>query len=431
MNMSMDVNIEQIAANLQKNLEALGQYTATPGNGCTRLPFTKEARAAAEHIKAMMAEAGLKVWEDEAGNVFGVLEAPPPTLPVLVTGSHFDTVLNGGNFDGLAGIMAGIESARLIRQNGIALKRDLVVAAFCDEEGVRFGTGYFGSKSMLGQVTQEELHQHKDKDGVSIYQALKEYGKVPEELPIAAWNLKTKDSLSDASIGASIEAFIEAHIEQGPVLCQGGQELGLVECIVGIRRYIITVKGRADHAGTTPMDMRIDPVEVAARVISKIPVWARDKGDGTVATTGYVRVLPGGVNIIASEVQFSVDMRSRNNASIEDITMRIRDGLEALCSRNGSSYVMECKLDVSPLNLSERMLAMLEENCERRGFSYRRMISGAGHDALAIGQVLDTVMVFVPSKDGRSHCPEEWTEYRDIAKAVMVIYDLIVEMQNG
>jgi allantoate deiminase len=239
----------------------------------------------------------------------------------------------------------------------------------------------------------------------------------PDDLPKAAWDLKT------------IGAFIEAHIEQGPVLYQSGKELGLVECIVGIQRYIVTVRGRSDHAGTTPMDMRIDAVETASKVISKIPDWAREKGDGTVATTGFVQVLPGGMNIIAEEVQFSVDVRSRNNANIQAIAAKIRAELDTVCARNGATYTMDSKLTITPVNLSESMLAKLEQNCKSRGFSYRRMISGAGHDALAIGQLLDTVMVFVPSKDGRSHCPVEWTEYRDIAKAVLIIYDLILSIQ--
>jgi allantoate deiminase len=135
------------------------------------------------------------------------------------------------------------------------------------------------------------------------------------------------------------------------------------------------------------------------------------------------------MNIVAEEVQFSVDVRSRNNANIEDIVKKIRAELDTVCARNGASYVMDNKLTITPVNLNEGMLTILERNCKNRGYNYRRMISGAGHDALAIGQVLDTVMVFVPSKDGRSHCPVEWTEYRDIAKAVTVIYDLIVEMQ--
>ncbi|GHT55491.1 Zn-dependent hydrolase [Spirochaetia bacterium] len=413
------MDVEKMSGYLQKNLEALHQYTATPGAGTTRLPFTKEARSAVNHIKSMMAEVGLKVREDEAGNIIGLLEGADPSLPALVTGSHFDTVTNGGDFDGLMGITCGIEVARLIREKGLRLKRNLIVIGFHDEEGMRFGTGYFGSKSILGQVTQEDLHRYKDKDNVSIYEAMKEYGLVPEDLPKAAWDLKT------------IRAFIELHIEQGPVLFQSGKELGLVECIVGIQRYIVTVRGRSDHAGTTPMDMRIDAVEAAAKVIAKIPDWAREKGDGTVATTGYVKVLPGGMNIVAEEVQFSVDVRSRNNANILDIAAKIRSELDTVCARNGSTYQMDSKLTITPVNLSEGMLAKLEKAARARGYSYRLMVSGAGHDALAIAQVLDTVMLFAPSKDGRSHCPVEWTEYRDIAKAALVLYDLILDMQEG
>lgn len=410
------MNIDLIASNLQKSLEQLATFNATRGNGCTRLPFTKEARQAADYIKTMMVEVGLKVHEDQAGNVIGVLEGEDTEAPALVTGSHYDTVINGGNFDGLAGIVTGLEIARMLIENKVQLKRNFVVIGFCDEEGMRFGTGYFGSKAMLGQLTLEDLN-FKDKDNVSVYDAMKEYGLVPEDV------LKAKQDLT------KIKAFLELHIEQGPVLDQKKVEIGLVDCIVGIQRYIVTVHGRADHAGTTPMDMRIDAVEAATKVISKIPDWAREKGDGTVATTGFAKVLPGGMNIVAEEVQFSIDIRSRHNDNINDIVAKIKAELDKACQANGATWEMHNKLTITPVDLSEDMLSMLQKSCETHGYSYQRMPSGAGHDALAIAQVLDTVMVFVPSKDGRSHCPVEWTEYTDIAKAVTIIYDLILYMQ--
>jgi allantoate deiminase len=365
----------------------------------------------------MMEEAGLRFREDAAGNLIGTMGGSDPSLPALIVGSHYDTVTNGGNFDGPAGIMTGIEIARLLRLENRSLKRNFVVIAFCDEEGLRFGTAYFGSKSLLGQWSQDDLRRYKDRDGVSVYQAMEDYGLPPEDLPQAAWDL------------SGIRAYIEMHIEQGPVLYRGGEELGLVECIVGIQRYMVTVKGRTDHAGTTPMDMRIDPVETAAKVIAKISGWAREKGEGTVATTGFIKATPGGVNIVAGELQFSVDLRSRNNDVIEDMAAKIRVSLEEAGKTNGATYTMDRQLAISPVALNRDMLERLEKSCKRRAYSFRRMISGAGHDALAIGQALDAAMVFVPSKDGRSHCPEEWTEYEDIAKAVAVIRDLILEMQ--
>ena len=411
------MDMQKLSAAIQKGLEGLHPFNATPGNGTTRLPFTKEARDAAEHLKKYMAEAGLTPREDEAGNIIGVLKGQDASLPALVMGSHFDSVVNGGNFDGQAGVIAGVEIARMLRESGTQVKRDFVVIAFCDEEGMRFGTGYFGSKSWLGQITQEELRTIADKDGVSVYDAMKGYGLTPEDLP------KAKCDLS------KVRAYIELHIEQGPVLDGEKTEIGLVECIVGIRRYMVTVTGRADHAGTTPMDMRMDAVEAASKVFSKIPDWAREKGDGTVGTTGFVKVTPGGINIVPGEVQFSIDIRSRNKANLTELVEKITKELDASCKATGTTYKMETKLIVDPVDLSNDMLAIMETSCKDRSYSYRRMVSGAGHDALAIGQMVESVMVFTPSKDGRSHCPVEWTEYADVAKATAVIYDLVIKMQ--
>lgn len=411
------MDMHTLEQRIKTGLEALHPFNATPGNGTTRLPFTKEAREAAEHLKTYMAGAGLTVHEDEAGNIIGVMAGKDRALPSLVVGSHFDTVVNGGNFDGQAGVVAGVEIARLFKETGVPLARDFMVIAFCDEEGMRFSGGYFGSKSWLGQITQEDLHAFKDKDGISIYEAMKGYGLVPEDLPKAAWDMN------------KVRAYIELHIEQGPVLDTEKEEVGLVDCIVGMQRYIVTVKGRADHAGTTPMDMRMDAVEAASKVYSQLPDWAREKKDGTVATTGFIKVTPGGINIVPAEVQFSIDIRSRNKNNLVDLMAKVTAELDKACAANGTSYSMEKKLLVDPVNLSAPMLDILEESCRKRGYSYRRMVSGAGHDALAIGQVVETVMVFTPSKDGRSHCPVEWTEYADVAKATSVLYDLTLKMQ--
>ena len=316
-----------------------------------------------------------------------------------VMGSHYDSVVrNGGNFDGIAGIVAGIEIARILKESRIKLKRNFTVIGFCDEEGMRFGTGYFGSKAVLGQVDINYLHQFADKDGITIYQAMKDYGLTPENIGDAKMDLST------------INAFIEIHIEQGPYLEAKKIEIGLVDCIVGIQRYMVSVNGRADHAGTTPMDMRIDAVDIATKVISKIADWARDKNDGTVGTTGFMRVSPNGMNIVAEKVEFSIDIRSKNEENIDDIVAKIKAALAKECAKVGATLEIIEKLRISPVKLSEDMLNRLARNCETNGYSYQRMPSGAGHDALAIGQLINTVMVFAPSKDGRSHCPVEWTE---------------------
>lgn len=406
------MELEMIQGRIGENLDTLKQFTATPGNGCTRLPFTKEARDAVDYLKRVMSEAGLEVWEDAAGNVFGMLKGEDTNAPCVMMGSHYDSVTNGGDYDGIAGVVCAIEVARQLKESGIVPKRNFVAAGFCDEEGLRFGTGYFGSGAMLGKRDVEYCKKFKDTDGISIYDAMKLYALDPEKVSDVAWE--------EGSIGQ----FLELHIEQGPVLDTEKIELGLVDCIVGIQRYMVTVHGRADHAGTTPMDMRLDAVEAATKVISKIPDWAREKGAGTVATTGYIKTTPGGMNIVAEKVEFTVDIRSTNNDYINDIATKIRTALDYETGKIGGSYEMDNKLTITPVQLSEEMLQIMEDDCKGKGYSYKRLPSGAGHDSLEIGQVIPTVMLFVPSKDGRSHCPVEHTEYSEFAKASVVMRGL-------
>lgn len=406
------MGIEEVTGRIARDLEHLKQFTATPGNGCTRLPFTKEAREAVNYLRQLMEEAGLEVTEDAAGNVIGTLKGENPDEPCVMMGSHYDSVVNGGDYDGIAGVICAIEVARLLKEEGITPKRNFVAVGFCDEEGMRFGTGYFGSGAMLGHRDVEYTKNFADTDGITIYEAMKGYGLDPEKIGEAAWK--------EGSIGH----FLEAHIEQGPVLDAEGTELGLVEGIVGIQRYMVTVHGRADHAGTTPMDMRMDAVDAATKVISKIADWAREKADGTVSTVGYINTVPGGMNIVAEKVEFTVDIRSMNNDNINDITNRIRKALDKEVAEYGGSYEMDNKLTITPVHLSEEMLDIMEEDCKAKGYSYRRMPSGAGHDSLEIGQSIPTVMIFTPSKDGRSHCPVEFTKYSEFAKAATIMKDL-------
>lgn len=407
----MDLNL--ITQRVQSDLQYIKEFTATPGNGCTRMPFSQETRYTAEYLKKIMADAGLEVREDCVGNVFGVRPGKDRSLPCIMVGSHYDSVYNGGDYDGIAGVISAVELARLLRDESVQLPCDFVAAAFMDEEGCRFGTGYFGSKCMLGQMTVEECRHYRDKNDISVYDAMKEYGLVPEHLEQAAW--------PEGSIGH----YIELHIEQGPVLDAEKTELGFVDCIVGIQRYIVTVCGRSDHTGTTPMNMRQDAVDIAAKVISRIGDMARAEGSGTVATVGYMKVTPSAMNVVAEKVDFSIDIRSAESSIIDKIASQIRRELEVETQKTGASFFIDTKLTIEPVCLHQGMLEIMEESCRRRGFSFRRMPSGAGHDALAIGQSIDTVMLFVPSKDGRSHCPAEYTPYEDFSKGISVLYDLI------
>ncbi|MBQ1491755.1 MAG: M20 family metallo-hydrolase [Blautia sp.] len=408
--------IEKATGRIAENLETLKQFTATPGNGCTRMPFSKEAREAVNYLKSVMEEIGLKTFEDAAGNLFGVLEGTDPDAPCVMSGSHYDSVINGGDYDGIGGVICSLEMARQIVEMGGKHKRNLVIVGFNDEEGMRFGTGYFGSGAMLGHRDAAYTRNFRDAQGISIAEAMEGYGLDPDKITDAAWK--------EGSIGH----FIEAHIEQGPVLDQKNLEIGLVTGIVGIQRYMFTVHGRADHAGTTPMDMRLDAVDASMKVISKIADWAREKADGTVATVGFVHVEPGGMNIVAEKVEFTVDIRSMNNANICDITNRIKAALDYEVGVMGGSYEMATKLIIEPVALDASMLDILEKSCQEKGYTYMRLPSGAGHDSLEIGQTLPTVMLFVPSKDGRSHCPVEFSRYSDLAKASSLMTDLVLQL---
>lgn len=410
------MHIEEITGRIAQDLEYLKKFTATPGDGCTRLPFTKEARDAVDFLTMLMQDAGMEVREDAAGNVIGVMKGEDPDAPCVMMGSHYDSVINGGDFDGIAGIICAIEVARQLKEQKVAIKRNFVVVGFCDEEGMRFGTGYFGSGAMLGHRDPDYCRHFKDKDDISVYEAMQQYGLDPEKIGDAAW--------PEGAIGH----FLEAHIEQGPVLDAEKIDIGLVDCIVGIQRYMVTVHGRSDHAGTTPMDMRMDAVDAATKVISKIPDWAREKADGTVATTGYIKTVPGGMNIVAEKCEFTVDIRSKNNDNINDIAHRIRAALDREVAAMGGSYEIDTKLVITPVELSGEMLSIMEESCKEHGYSYKYLPSGAGHDSLEIGQQIPTVMVFVPSKDGRSHCPVEFTRYSDLAKAAVIMTELAEEL---
>lgn len=401
---------------IKNDIEQISKFNATPGNGLTRWSFTKEDRGAREYIKDRMKDAGLKVYEDAAGTVVGRLDGELKDAPVVMVGSHFDSVKNGGNFDGPAGVVTGLEIARVIKENNIKVKYPIEFVAMIEEEGTRFGGGLFASRAMVGRVTKEEVETFKDRDGITIAQAMRDFGFDPDKISDAV--RKPED----------VKAFIELHVEQGPILENGKKDIGIVEYIVGINQFEIVVKGRPDHAGTTPMDMRVDALDAAAAVISKISSFAKDAKEGTVATVGMLNLLPGAANIVPGEVKFTVDIRSKNSDCIKLVGTRIKEELEKATQEKGTSYTMTKKLSVEPVKLDEKIIDRLNNNCDALGLTKEIMLSGAGHDAMVMAGITDVGMVFVPSKNGRSHCPDEWTDYEDLQKGIEVVYRTIMDI---
>lgn len=408
----MQTKLERI----KKDIEILGGFNATPGKGLTRFSFTKEDKDAREYIKNEMKKVGLTVYEDPAGTIIGRLEGVLKDGPVVMVGSHYDSVKNGGNFDGPAGVVAALEAARVIKENDIKSQYPIEFIAMIEEEGGRFGGGLFGSRAMTGKVTREQLDFYKDQEGISIGQAMKDFGFDPDRIHEAV--RKPED----------VKAFLELHIEQGPILEANKKDIGIVEYIVGIREFEVVVKGRPDHAGTTPMTMRVDALDGAAAVIGKISDFGKEAGEGTVATVGVLQVSPGAANIVPGEVRFTVDIRSKKSSCIEEVTEKIKQMLKEVAERKKVTYEIIEKLDVAPVKLAEGIVDHFHKNCDQLGFSKERMLSGAGHDAMIMAGITDVGLIFVPSKDGRSHCPEEWTDYEDLQKGIELVYKTILDI---
>lgn len=407
----MNNELKKIEDNIVKALEALQKFTATPGGGVTRFPYTKEAREACAYLKERMEAVGLAVRLDNSGAVIGRLEGKSPAT--IMIGSHFDSVKHGGAYDGIAGVVCAIEVARLLKESGKELGYSLEVIATNDEEGARFNAGLFTGKVLLGQLTSDGLKAQVDADGVSVYQAMAAYGLKPEEIA----EHKRDD----------VKAFIEIHIEQGPVLEAEHKEMGIVDVIVGIKRARIRINGRADHAGTMPMHMRKDALEQATKVISKIGDRAR-LFRNCVATVGYLQVEPNVMNIIPQSVTFVVDIRGVDEETIMTQYYSLLADLDKMSLESGLTYDVENLLYAEPVRMDEEIKGLFEISCIERQYDYMHLPSGAGHDAQIFGAQLPAAMLFVPSAGGRSHCPEEKSEAKDLAKAVLVSYDALKTM---
>jgi allantoate deiminase len=401
---------------IRKDIEELAKFNSSTEGGLTRFSLTEEDRMAREYLKDQLGKLDVKIYEDNAGTLFARREGTDPAAPVIMIGSHFDSVKNGGNFDGPAGVVMALEIFRALEDNGVKTRYPLEFVAMIEEEGGRFGSGVFGSRAMAGLVDLEQLERNKDKDGVSMAQAFRDFGFEPEKVAEAKRNKE------------DVKAFIELHIEQGPILENEGKDVGIVDFIVGINEFKVQVNGRPDHAGTTPMDMRADALGVASKVVAEIDSYPAPENNGTVATVGVMEIKPGAANIVPAQVVFTVDIRSKDEESIGNVKKKIIDRLDALTKGTDVTYQVTEMLDVKPVKMNKEMVELFKESAEEKGFSYRNMLSGAGHDAMVMAAVTEVGLIFVPSKDGRSHCKEEWTDYDQLQKGIELIYDTILKL---
>lgn len=396
-------------------LEELSLFTATPGAGTTRLSYSPEDQLARTYLKKQMKQVGLKVREDAVGNIYGRLEGKDASLPAVMVGSHFDSVPNGGSFDGPAGVVTGLEVAALFQENQLQPVYPLEVIAMVEEEGSRFGSGLLGSRMLAGQVSAENLTSMKDKDGISVNEAMLALGFNGNQLTEARRTAK------------DVKAFIELHIEQGPVLEEAGEDVGIVETIVGMTEIKVTITGRAGHAGTTPMNARRDALAATVQIVADLPQLAMNAAVATVLTIGKLTVYPNGANVIPNAVVFTVDVRSKSEACVQSVIQQVKTIIQTKTPK-GITAEIEEMLYEKPVQLSEEIHQQLRANSEALGLKSRSMVSGAGHDAMIFAGFTEVGLVFVPSKDGLSHTPEEWTDYEQIQKGIEVVYETVKQL---
>jgi len=400
------------SARMMSELEELSCIGRTASGGVTRLGLTAENAAAKELVARWMGQAGLTVRYDAAANLIGRLGGDGPAI---VLASHLDSVIEGGRFDGPMGVVIALEVARLLAGKQGELARPVEVIALSDEEGARFGTGFFGSRAMLGKLPPDVLDR-QDKNGLTVAQAMDKLGYPPHKIGQAA-----RDP-------GEIAAYLEVHVEQGAVLDQLDCPVGVVTGIAGPAHLQVTLQGRADHAGATPMNLRKDPLVAAAQVILTAEKLAKEISPTAVATVGKVWVEPGAVNVIPGLAGFSLDIRDVEKTTRDALVQSILAILQEVCSARQIEWASEEHLCVDPVPLSSRMQDTLARACGKAGVPIHNMPSGAGHDAMVFAPRVETGMLFVRSRGGVSHSPEERTDETDIAIATEVLWRAVMDL---
>jgi beta-ureidopropionase / N-carbamoyl-L-amino-acid hydrolase len=411
----MSGNLPVKASRIAEDIDALARLT-DPGRPWTRRVFSPLFLEGRAYIEVRMRAAGLETRIDAAGNLIGRRSGHGGAEGVLMLGSHSDTVPDGGRFDGVAGVVAALEVARSLGERGVVLAHDLEIVDFLAEEVSPFGVSCIGSRGMTGQMPEAWLTRRNENGALG--DALASVGGDPAAI--------LKESRRD------ILAFLELHIEQGPVLEREGRDIGLVRGVVGITRFEILVQGRPDHAGTTPMDARSDALVAASDLVLKIRGEAlrlsRNPRHFT-ATVGEFSMTPNAANVVPGHVRLLIDARAEVRPDMETFAAWLDKALRDLASEYRVDISLPARVsDSHPVAFDPRLLNVLQEAAGAAGMTTRPLVSGAGHDAAWIARVATAAMIFVPSRAGRSHAPDEWTENDAVARGAAVLFDAVIAL---
>ncbi|MFA9422687.1 MAG: M20 family metallo-hydrolase [Sedimentibacter sp.] len=392
----MKINLER----LKKNIIGLGKIGFTEHEGITRSAFTKEYEEANIFIKKLMENIKLDVNEDSVGNLFGKLEGNNNVKSILI-GSHIDTVPCGGLFDGNLGVLAAIECIQTLIENNYKSNFNLEVVSFIGEEGTEVG-GTFGSRCFAGNTDFNE----------------KEYDY------LSTVNISKADVTTSRRDPETLRCYLELHIEQGNILNTEDVSIGIVKGIVGIAHYKAKVTGKANHAGTTPMNLRDDALVKASKIIICVNDIVNNLGSPTVGTVGYIKAYPGAINVIPGKVEFTIELRDMDKERIQQAIDLIKEKCISL------DLSIENLLYEEEVHLDEKLQKYIKESCKDLDYSYKFMYSGAGHDANPISKITQSGMLFVPSKDGISHSPLEWTDWKDVEIGANTLLNTILKIDK-
>lgn len=403
---------------LADDLRRVGEIGALAGGGVTRPGFSALERQAHDLVGGWLRELGLTVRVDQIGNTIAERPGLRPG-PFIGLGSHLDSVPQGGRFDGIVGVVGAVELVRLLDEAGQTTQYPLRIVLFAGEEGARFGEPCIGSKAIVGAWDNHDLSRVRDADGVTLPAALESLGFDPGRVAEARWT------------AGEVAGFLELHIEQGRVLESEGIQLGLVDVVSGSTRLRLEVHGRADHSGGTPMSLRADAMNAAAEIALTVESLATDsRHRGTRATIGRFELYPNSITTVAGRVTMIVDVRDVDSDRQREAANEIVQRAHWICERRGVRLAAEVIADTSPAVLSMWLRELTSNACADLGLNYRVLSSGAGHDAAILARLVPAAMLFVPSRDGLSHVPDEWSSAADVARAVDVLYETVLRLDR-
>ena len=418
----LSYNIPINKRRLLRDLNAVSRIGIGDHGSVTRLVFSIKELRSRQFLIHQMRQIGLQIHIDRIGNIFGRLAGANAKAPALLVGSHLDTVLHGGKFDGTMGVIAALEAVRIIKEQKLVLQSPVEVVCFVGEESSRFGYSTLGSSLVAGETHAKDLAHAADAQGTKLEDIL------------ASMGIYRKNLRSMRRDPSTIKAYLELHIEQGPILEAKKKPIGIVTSIAAPTRFRVVLTGQADHSGTTPMEMRKDALVAASEFIVALEKicrrYSRMEKGRVVGTVGAIKIEPGVINAIPGKAELSVDIRSITAEAKRRVVRLVQAQIREIARRRKIQVKILPLREEDPVPLDKWLIHLLKECCEMRNIAYEIMPSGAGHDAMQMAKVTPAGMLFIPSRRGISHSPLEWSEPEDICLGAQLLLDSVIRVAN-